>query len=99
MLQITLHEILTKVKNKRTKIEKIKCLRKYDTPELRSILKSSFDPNIVWLLPAGEVPYNQREFHVYIILFRVVILDLKLLNANKCLLNYLNVYMKQRLNY
>ncbi len=64
MLQITLHEILTKVKNKRTKIEKIKCLRKYDTPELRSILKSSFDPNIVWLLPVGEVPYNQREFHL-----------------------------------
>jgi hypothetical protein len=29
---------------------------------LRSLLKSSYDPNIEWLLPEGDVPYNKKDF-------------------------------------
>ena len=28
---------------------------------MRSVLKSSFDPNIKWVLPEGEVPYSKND--------------------------------------
>ena len=54
-------EILTKVKNGNTKGRRVKLLQQYDCEALRMVIKSSFDPNIVWLLPKGEVPYVKNE--------------------------------------
>ena len=54
-------EILEKVSKIKSKKEKVTFLRKYQTDALRMICKASFDPNIVWELPEGDVPYNPNE--------------------------------------
>lgn len=56
-----LSEILTKVNNGNVKAKKLNVLKEYDCDALRMIIKASFDPNIVWLLPKGEVPYMKNE--------------------------------------
>ena len=56
-----LSEVLKKVHNAKTKDKKVEVLRQYDCDPLRMIIKSSFDPNIVWLIPDGEVPYKENE--------------------------------------
>ena len=54
-------EILDRVSKIKTKKEKVTFLRKYQTDALRMICKASFDPNIVWELPTGDVPYRQND--------------------------------------
>jgi hypothetical protein len=54
-------EILTQVSKIKSKKEKVIFLKQYQTDALRMICKSSFDPNIVWELPEGDVPYNQND--------------------------------------
>ena len=56
-----LSEVLKKVHNAKTKEKKIGLLREYDCEPLRMILKSSFDPNIEWLIPEGSVPFKANE--------------------------------------
>ena len=54
-------EILDKVAKLKTKKQKVEFLRQHNTDALRMILKSSFDPKIVWQLPEGEVPFSPNE--------------------------------------
>ena len=54
-------EILDKVAKAKSKDKKVELLRQYNTDALRMVLKSSFDPNIEWDLPAGDVPYTPNE--------------------------------------
>lgn len=54
-------EILDKVSKAKTKDKKIEILRKHNSDALRTVLKSSFDPNIEWALPEGDVPYIRNE--------------------------------------
>ena len=54
-------EVLKKVNNAKTKDKKIEILRKHDTESLRMVIKSSFDPKIIWSLPSGAVPYKPNE--------------------------------------
>jgi hypothetical protein len=61
-MKYTMHEILKKAGNQRSNASKIKLLREFDSPELRSLVKSSYDPSIQWLLPEGDVPYNKKNF-------------------------------------
>ena len=56
-----LSEVLKKVNNAKTKDKKIAILKEHDTPPLRIVLKSSFDPKIQWMLPEGNVPYKPNE--------------------------------------
>lgn len=56
-----LSEVLKKVHNAKTKEKKIELLKEYDCEPLRMIIKSSFDPNIEWVLPKGDVPYTPNE--------------------------------------
>jgi hypothetical protein len=56
-----LSEVLKKVHNAKTKDKKVEILKEYDCEPLRMVLKSSFDPNIQWLLPEGEVPFRANE--------------------------------------
>jgi len=44
-------EVLDKVHKAKTKDQKVKILREHNSPALRSVLKSSFYPNINWVLP------------------------------------------------
>ena len=54
-------EILDKVAKLKTKKQKVEVLRQHNTDALRMILKSSFDPKIVWQLPEGEVPFSPND--------------------------------------
>jgi len=56
-----IHEVLTKVNNAKVKDKKIEVLRKYQSDGLKMILKSSFDPKIVWRLPDGDVPFIKND--------------------------------------
>lgn len=56
-----LSEVLRKVHNAKTKDKKIELLRQYDCEPLRMVIKSSFDPNIEWTIPEGEVPFKVNE--------------------------------------
>ena len=57
-------EVLDRVHKAKTKDQKVKILKDNNTPSLRSVLKASFDPNIKWVLPEGEVPYNKNDVPV-----------------------------------
>ena len=54
-------EILDKVSKIKSKKEKVAFLRKYQTDTLRMICKASFDPEIIWELPKGDVPYREND--------------------------------------
>jgi len=56
-----LSEVLKKVHNAKTKDKKVELLKQYDCEPLRMVLKSSFDPNIEWEIPEGEVPFNPNQ--------------------------------------
>ena len=56
-----LSEVLKKVHNAKTKDKKVSILKEYDCEPLRMVIKSSFDPNIKWVMPEGNVPYNPNE--------------------------------------
>jgi len=56
-----LSEVLKKVHNAKTKDKKIEILRENDHDSLRMVIKSSFDPNIEWLIPEGDVPFKENE--------------------------------------
>ena len=57
----SLAEVLTKVNNAKTKDKKIAILKENDSEALRAIIKSSFDPNIQWVMPDGDVPYKPND--------------------------------------
>lgn len=54
-------EVLEYVSKKRTKAEKIKALKDFESPELKSILIWNFDDSIVNILPEGTPPYKPNE--------------------------------------
>ena len=58
---LLISEILDKVHKAKTKADKLKILRDYDSQPLRMVIKSSFDPKIEWELPKGEVPFKANE--------------------------------------
>ena len=54
-------EVLDLASKQRAKTRKIEVLRKYDDPSLRSLFIWNFDPSIITVLPAGEVPYSSLK--------------------------------------
>lgn len=56
-----LSEVLKKVHNAKTKDKKVEVLKTYDSEPLRMVIKSSFDPNIKWQIPEGDVPFKRNE--------------------------------------
>ena len=56
-----IHELLTMVNNANLKNKKIEVLRKYKSNALKMVLKSSFDPKIVWRIPEGDVPFVKND--------------------------------------
>tara|TARA_Y100001963_G_C6777625_1_gene448132 strand:- start:1203 stop:1691 length:489 start_codon:yes stop_codon:yes gene_type:complete len=58
---LLLSEILDKVHKAKTKADKLKILKDYDSQSMRMIIKSSFDPKIEWVLPKGQVPYKVND--------------------------------------
>ena len=54
-------EIFQKVHGAKNKESKIKVLQKYRTEQLEMFLNAALNPNIEWLLPAGNVPFKANE--------------------------------------
>jgi|TARA_Y100000034_G_scaffold133700_1_gene199932 hypothetical protein len=54
-------EILLNLGKIKSKKDKVSYLRQNNSESLRQIIKSSFDPKIIWALPYGDVPYVQNE--------------------------------------
>ena len=54
-------EILDLVHKAKTKNKKVEILRGYNSDAFRMIIKASFDPNIVWAMPAGDVPFTPND--------------------------------------
>ena len=54
-------EILDKVHKAKTKDQKVSLLKQNDSEGLRMVIKSSFDPKIIWSIPEGEVPYRAND--------------------------------------
>ena len=60
-MKLLISEILDKVSKVKTKQEKVDILRENDHQSLRMVIKSSFDSNIEWQLPEGEVPFTPND--------------------------------------
>jgi len=60
-MKLLINEVLQKVSNAKTKPEKVKLLREYNTNALRAILIVNFDESIISLLPEGNVPYEPND--------------------------------------
>lgn len=60
-MRLLISEVLQKVSNAKTKVEKIKLLREHNSEALRQILIANFDESVVCLLPEGEVPYTPND--------------------------------------
>lgn len=54
-------EILDKVAKAKTKDQKVNLLRQHNSAALRMVIKASFDPNIEWELPDGDVPFERND--------------------------------------
>ena len=54
-------EILDLVHKANTKEQKVKILKQYNTPALKAVIKSSFDPNIQWAIPKADVPFTRND--------------------------------------
>ena len=54
-------EVLDLVHKAKTRSQKVEILRKNNTAAFRMVIKASFDPNIVWILPAGDVPFTPND--------------------------------------
>ena len=52
---------MQKVAKLKTKKQKVEYLKQNNSDALRMVLKSSFDPKIVWQLPEGPVPFSPNE--------------------------------------
>ena len=60
-MKLLINEVLQKVSNAKTKPQKVKLLKEFNTNALRSVLIANFDDSIVSLLPPGEVPYVPND--------------------------------------
>ena len=53
--------MLERVHKAMTINKKVEILRKYNSDAFRMIIKSSFDPEIRWTMPEGNVPYEPND--------------------------------------
>lgn len=60
-MKLLIHEVLQKVSNAKTKPEKIKLLREFNTQALRSLLIINFDTSVISMIPEGEVPFKAND--------------------------------------
>lgn len=53
-------EVLDLLEKAKTRQEKIKVLKQYESPVLRALMRINFDPNVKMDLPEGEPPFNKE---------------------------------------
>jgi hypothetical protein len=60
-MRLLISEIFQKVSNAKTKADKIKLLREYNSDAIRQILIANYDESVISMLPEGNVPYTPNE--------------------------------------
>ncbi len=60
-MKLLISEVLQKVSNAKTKVEKIDLLNQYNTNALRAVLIANFDESVISELPEGTVPYTPND--------------------------------------
>lgn len=60
-MKLLISEVLQKVSNAKTKVEKVKLLQQYNSDTLRMLLIWNFDESIISAVPEGEVPYTVND--------------------------------------
>ena len=59
--KLTIHEILQKVSNAKTHVDRVAILKAHNCLALRDILKGAIDENVIWILPPGAPEYETGE--------------------------------------
>lgn len=60
-MKLLISEVLQKVSNAKTKVEKVKQLKEYNTETLRMLLIWNFDESVYSAVPPGDVPFEANE--------------------------------------
>ena len=58
-----IYEVIVEAGKKRSKAEKVECLKQNESWALKDVIKGSMDSKIKWKLPGGTPPYNPSEAH------------------------------------
>jgi hypothetical protein len=61
-MKLSISEILTKAATEKKKADKVDWLRKNDSPQIRMILRLTYDENIKFLIPDTAPPWTRNEF-------------------------------------
>jgi len=62
-MALAVFEVLNKVRNLKTKADKISFLKENESWALKDIIRGTMDSTIKWTLPEGEPPYTPAEAH------------------------------------
>ena len=54
-------EVLDAASKQRTKAKKVEALQRYADPSIKTLFIWNFDPTVISILPAGEVPYDNTK--------------------------------------
>ena len=54
-------EVLDAASKQRTKAKKVEALQRYADPSIKTLFIWNFDPTVISILPAGEVPYGNTK--------------------------------------
>ena len=60
-MQLSLHEKFEKIGKEKSIKKKQQLLKEYDTPGLRSILRSTYDDTIQWIVPDSRPPFELND--------------------------------------
>jgi hypothetical protein len=60
-MKLLISEVLQKVSNAKTKVEKVKLLNEYNSNALRMLLIWNFDESVRSAVPTGEVPFEVNK--------------------------------------
>ena len=56
-----IHEVIVEAGKKRSKAEKIECLKQNESWALKDILRGTYDDAVQWLIPEGTPPYTPNK--------------------------------------
>lgn len=56
-----IHEVIVEAGKKRSKAEKVECLKQNESWALKDILRGTYDDAVQWLIPEGTPPYTPNK--------------------------------------
>jgi len=56
-----IHEVIVEAGKKRSKAEKVECLKQNESWALKDILRGTYDDAVQWLVPEGAPPYTPNK--------------------------------------